>query len=97
MAIEVTFSTNSLCYYEVKHSGDNPEAKRLKESRAEQVVEQYLHFHRINNFKHSSKIKGQRPYETTKIHPPCTSHILSYMRHPEKKTPWEYICERITT
>jgi hypothetical protein len=77
-AIEVTFSINILGYYEVRLSGNNPEANRLKENRAKQVVEQYLHFHRINDFKHSSQIQGQRPSETTTIHFHCPSHLLSH-------------------
>lgn len=33
---------------------------RSKESRYKQVVEQYLHFHRIKKFTPSVKMKGQR-------------------------------------
>lgn len=94
-AMEAALPTNSLCYYEVKHSGNNPEANRLKESRAEQVVKQYLHFYRINNFKHSMKTKGQRSRKTTKIYSPFPSHLLNHLRHPEfQKSRWKYICKK---
>ena len=62
MATEVTFSKKSLGYYQVKHCGDNPAANQIKEKQNKQVVEQYLHFHRINNFKHPGKMKGQRTH-----------------------------------
>lgn len=62
MATEVTFSKKSLGYYQVKYCGDHPAANQIKEKQNKQVVEQHLHFHRINNFKHSGKMKGWRTH-----------------------------------
>ena len=59
---------------------------RLKKSRHQQVVEQYLHFHRIDNFKHSGKMKGCRSKKSFGIFPVAIMssqflwHFLSFRR-----------------